>query len=107
MFQASNFYMHRYSVLFLLCSTLTVFCGCRDTEIKQQQNAHHDSTLTSPLKGKKVLYIDSYHPEYMHSKIVQHTTQKSLENHGAIVKTVYLDAKREKSDNELKQAGSK
>ena len=53
---------------------------------------------------KKVLYIDSYHAEYEPSMIMHKAVSSVLEPAGVEIKFVYMDAKRQKSDELLRIA---
>ncbi|MEW6535286.1 MAG: ABC transporter substrate binding protein [Candidatus Auribacterota bacterium] len=93
------------NLTYFLCCGFAVLWGCTDPVTDRQNDSHENAALINPLAGKKVLYVDSYHPEYMHSKIVMHTTRKILTDQGIILKVIYLDAKRKKSDDQLTRAG--
>ncbi len=56
------------------------------------------------MDQRKVLYVDSYHAEYQPSKIMHEAVNSILAPAGVQVKFVYLDAKREKSEEALRQA---
>ncbi len=54
--------------------------------------------------GKKVLYIDSYHPEYIGGIVQEHAVREVLEPEGIAVRDVYLDEKRHGDEPHLRQA---
>ena len=51
---------------------------------------------------KKVLYVDSYHAEYKPSMIMHEAVSNVLEPAGVEIKFVYMNAKRQKSDEQLR-----
>ncbi|MBU0468288.1 MAG: ABC transporter substrate-binding protein [Candidatus Omnitrophica bacterium] len=53
---------------------------------------------------QKVLYVDSYHAEYEPSIEMQKAAKDILEHEGVELKFVYMDAKRQKSDEMLHSA---
>ncbi len=56
------------------------------------------------VAGRKVLYVDSYHPEYQPSMMIRAGVADVLRPAGVKVKYVFLDAKREKSAGKLRAA---
>lgn len=58
------------------------------------------------LKGKKVLYINSYHAGYPWSDGIQQSIQKGLEPLGAEVKVASLDTYRQKTPEHLATASA-
>lgn len=61
-------------------------------------------TSSVDASNKKVLYVDSYHKEYKPGMIMHKAVIDILEPAGVEVKFVYMDAKRKKSDDTLRQA---
>jgi len=58
------------------------------------------------LKGKKVLYINSYHEGYSWSDGIQQSIQKALSAAGVEVKVAALDTYRQKTPEHLAQASA-
>jgi len=81
-----------------------LFAGCDNAGNSQEKSLLEKSSEYKYLSGKKVLYVDSYDPDYKHSQIIRMTAKKILENHGLIVREVFLDAKRKKKPKQLRQA---
>ncbi|MDP2923323.1 MAG: ABC transporter substrate binding protein [Candidatus Omnitrophota bacterium] len=57
--------------------------------------------------GKKILYVNSYHPGYYWSDGEQEGAEKVLANTGVELKIVYMDTKNNSSEEFAKQAGLK
>lgn len=53
--------------------------------------------------GKKILYINSYHAGYQHSDEEQRGAEKKLAGTGVLLKTIYMDSKRNPSEEYAQQ----
>ncbi len=61
---------------------------------------------TGLLKGKKILLVDSYHPEYLRSMMVLGELKKFAQKEHIELQVVYLDEKHVKDDAILREAAS-
>lgn len=61
---------------------------------------------SKPMNGKKVLFVNSYHPGYPWSDGEQTAAVKTLEDAGVKVLTVFLDANKNQDEQSLLSAGS-
>lgn len=61
--------------------------------------------LAKDYKGKKILFIDSYHEGYEWSDGILRGVQNGLKDTGIELKVVRMDTKRHNSEEEKKQAG--
>lgn len=77
-----------------------ILCGCTD-----RNNGHYadPDAADGTFAGKKVLHVNSYHPEYAQSMIIDKTVRKLLSKEGIEVKTIFFDAKYNQSDLFLRQ----
>jgi ABC-type uncharacterized transport system substrate-binding protein len=64
-------------------------------------------TLAADLKGKKVLFIDSYHEGYEWSDGITKGVKQVLDGKGIELKIVRMDTKRNSDEESKKQAGEK
>ncbi|MBW2015903.1 MAG: hypothetical protein JRJ01_03550 [Deltaproteobacteria bacterium] len=81
-------------------SSILLFSGKMESVVKAGAKA-----LANPLK--KVIYVDSYHAEYVPGRIMQRAARRILEASGVKMEVVYLDEKRKKSPEMLKRAALK
>ncbi|MDX9702322.1 MAG: ABC transporter substrate binding protein [Candidatus Auribacterota bacterium] len=85
--------------------TFAVLCfivsGCSQTVDDQP---HKKPVDTHNLLGKKILLVDSYHPEYVQSMLILNEIEKFAQKEKIELQVVYLDEKHKKSDDLLRQA---
>jgi len=93
--------MYKKLLLNILILFFMIIIGCNDSDnkIKVLSTGTEKESL---YKGKKVLYIDSYHAEYVPSMIMNNTVSHIFGEYGIILKTVYMDAKKFRDVNLLK-----
>lgn len=83
---------------------IILITNCSEIE---KNNSTNTNKQIKPFNNKKILYVDSYHPEYEHSINCQKGLQSVLNKTGIELKIIYMDAKRKKSNKELKTAAVK
>lgn len=101
-------YLSIFNLTFVLVFYLIL--GCYNDSDGVNENATPDIKRIvgkNIERKRKVMYVDSYHAEYVPSTIMQKAVRNILEPVGIEVSVVYLDAKRNKSDEMLRHAALK
>ena len=84
----------------ILAIMLCWISGCSRSDQEQVPSVAE----TADLKGKKILLVDSYHPEYLRSMMVLGEVKKFVHKENIELQVVYLDAKHKKADSALLEA---
>lgn len=88
-------YNDRYFFVFIAI----VLCSCSRTDPEEVSASTH----SIDLRGKKIVLLDSYHPEYNKSIFIRRELKAFADEEGIELDIIYLDAKHIKEDSLLRQ----
>ncbi|RJP56166.1 MAG: ABC transporter substrate-binding protein [Candidatus Auribacter fodinae] len=96
--------MSKHLAVLLSLIVAFVCAGCDNSGQPPDTGTCTHNPACKHLTGKKILYVDSYDPDYLHSKIIRLSAKSILEDRELTYKAVFLDEKHLKGDEALTQS---